>query len=119
MRLAVASLAIVAVLTLAADRALAEGALSYPMAAHVAARYGVQHPGHNREVMRNMQAERGHHGSSRHHANRYRQGPGRYYGRGPRYPVVVVPSPWMYNRYYTPYRGFAYFAPASAFGFGF
>ncbi len=118
MRLAVASLAVVAALTLAADRALGERALSYPMAAHVAAKYGVHHSGQNREVMRNMHDARdqqGHHGSSRHHGQRYRNGHGPHY----RPPVVVVRSPWMYKQYYTPYRGFYYFAPASAFGFGF
>ncbi len=117
MRLAVASLAVVAALTLAADQALAERtrALSYPMAAHTAAKYGVHHPGQNREVTRNMRAERdqqARRSSSRHHGQRYRHGP--HYR-----PVVVVPSPWMYNQYYMPYRGFYYFAPASAFGFGF
>ncbi len=119
MRLAVASLAVVAALTLAADQALAERtrALSYPMAAHTAAKYGVHHPGQNREVMRNMHAARdqqARHGSSRHHGQRNRYGHGSHYR-----PVVVVPSPWMYNQYYAPYRGFYYFAPASAFGFGF
>ena len=117
------ALATIGVLGVATSQALAEGALSYPMAAHVAAKYGIQHPGHHpkvqqhhaREYYRQQYPRHGQHGYPRH----YRHRPVVVY---PRYPTVVVPYAVPYYPrpyYYVPYRGLQYYGSGISFGIGF
>lgn len=112
----------------AGGRAMAEGALSYPMAAHVAAKYGVQHPGLQETL---------HPASHRHHG-RHLYG----YGYRARWPVAVYPPMWRRPRvvvpfpghppvvrprtyprhpryYYRPYHGFRYYGPGVSIGIRF
>ena len=111
------ALATIGVLGVATSQALAEGALSYPMAAHVAAKYGIQHPGQHPKVQQ-------------HHAREYYRSQHKYrYRPGqrpvvvyPRYPTVVVPYAVPYYPrpyYYVPYRGLQYYGSGISFGIGF
>ncbi len=112
------TVAVIGILAVAADRAFAQGALSYPMAAHVAARYGVQHPGHNPAVIRQVR--------NNHHSARHYRPPGYHHGPRPgiiyapvhRYPPVVLPV-YPHGCYPMPYRGFSYHGRTLSLGFGF
>ena len=117
------TLAAFAAVSLAASFAFAEGALSYPMAAHVAAKYGIQHSGLPKQVkIQEVRRVRpGHHGYKYyprhgHHGHHY------YYQA----PVVVQPYYVPYTRYYrypTPYyiprSGITYRGPGVSIGIGF
>lgn len=117
----------VALLCVLAPAAHAQGALSYPMGAHVAARYGVHHPGHNTQVI---------HQVSHRHPGYYRS---RYHGYRPRpvvvhppvyrhpavvphcgHPAVLHPPVHRYPSYYhrSPY-GFSYSTPRYSIRIGF
>ena len=125
MRRVAITLAALAVLGLAANAAQAanRGALSYPMAAHVAAKYGIQHSGHNPAVLRQT--------SYRGHGSYGQRGSGGQYGhRGyyrPNYgsrTVIVHPPVYRYpvyvpRPYYGPYNGFQYYGPGFSIGIGF
>jgi hypothetical protein len=126
MRRVALTLAAIGVLGLAATQAFAEGALSYPMAAHVAAKYGVHHPGLQTTL---HQVKRYGYGHSRQY--RYR-GPVYPYARPyvGRHPRVVVPfsghPPVMHPRVYPRYRpyyrapqGLRYYGPGFSIGIGF
>jgi hypothetical protein len=114
--------AVLGVLALAADRARADGALSRPMAAHVAAKYN-NPAAHNSSALRVQQVSHhgypGYHGYSGHHRSR---GGGAvivspYVPYVPSYPTVVVPYAYPYG-YYQPYRSFYYSSPRFSVGFG-
>ena len=97
------ALAAVVLVCMAVGQASAAGALSHPMAAHVAAQYGIQHSGLPTQVKLYHQASfrhgshhghHGHHGHQGHHwHHRWRHG---------RPPVVVRPY-LAYPRPYYPY----------------
>jgi len=122
-RVAVGLLAL-GVLAIAGNRAMAQGALSYPMGAHVAAKYGIQHPGLPSHVKR-------HHARQYDHRSRYwHPGPPvhRHHHPGPvvvvppvrRYPVVVYPPVYSaYPYYYAPRGGFSYHVRGISIGVGF
>jgi len=113
------ALALVAVglICLAAGQASAAGALSHPMAAHVAAQYGIQHSGLPTQVKLYHQAsfhhERhhmhlGHHGQCWHHRRHYGHPPVivRPYAVYPRpYYPYYYPRPYYYARPGITYRG--------------
>ncbi len=112
-------------LGLAAESARAEGALSYPMAAHVAAQYGIQHPGHDTRLVGHRYSV-GYHHRPRGYMYRGFYGwrpPVVVYPPVPRRPVVVLPRPRPYwpraYHYYRPFRGFSYHAPGISIGIGF
>ena len=109
------TLAALGVLGVVTNRASAEGALSYPMAAHVAAKYGIHHPGHNRAVQHQevRHFRRGHHGYHGH----YGHGPAfRPHYRAGYAPVVI---PYRQPYYISPYYGFRYYGPRFSIGIGF
>ncbi len=111
----------VAGLSLFAKSACAQrGALSYPMAAHVAARYGSHHPGHNTQVIH--QVNRRHYGHSyrshSYHGHRYSHAP--VIAHPPvcgHYPAFV-PAP-VYPYYYRPSYNFGYSTPRYSIRIGF
>ena len=118
------TLAALGVLGVGANRAFAEGALSYPMAAHVAAQYGVHHPGQNPAVIHQVNRYRhGYRGPHhyRHPGYRYRHGPVIVHPPVRRLPVMVVPAPIYrpYPYYYSPYYGLQYSTPRFSIGIGF
>ena len=117
---ALALAALAAVGLMVSVSSAAGGALSYPMAAHVAAKYGIHHSGHNPGV---RQVHYRHHPSYRH---RYHPGPVVVHPPVYRRPVVVVPryvAPrvYPYPAYYPSYppRGINYHGPGFSIGFGF
>ena len=121
------TLAAFAAVSLVASFAFAEGALSYPMAAHVAAKYGVQHSGLPKQVkiqqVRHVRpGHHGYHGYRNPHSYRGHYGH-QYYHRAP---VVVQPYYVPHTRYYrypTPYYvprpGITYYGPGVSVGIGF
>ncbi|MBN2476547.1 MAG: hypothetical protein JXB62_18175 [Pirellulales bacterium] len=119
------TLAALGIVGLAANLALADGALSYPMGAHVAAKYGIHHPGHNPQVLYQEAARFRHRdpGPYKHHRGYPRHGA--VIVRPPvwAYPSVVVPAAPMYPRVYSPayvpYRGFSYYGNGFSIGVGF
>ena len=105
MRRIALSMAVVGAMWAGANRALAEGALSYPMAAHVAAKYGVQHSGLPTEVKLYHQAKFRHDSRREIHGSHgYHGGYGGSYGRPPVVvrPYYVNPQPYYYAPYYAP-----------------
>ena len=132
MKRVVVSLLALSAVAVASDRAFAEGALSYPMAAHVVAKYGVQHPGLPVHVQRH-QARQYHYGSrTRHHGRPvYRPHHGRpaviVHPPVHRYPVVVHPPVYSsypyyhapYPYYHAPRGGFTYHGRGFSIGVGF
>ena len=127
------TLAATSVLCIFSQGALAQGALSYPMAAHVAAKYDAHHPGHNTAVIH--QVSRRHHGnhSYRHHGHHSYRHYGHHprsvvvhppvYGHHPRhhgYGPVVHPPIYTYRTpYHYPRYGFGYARPGFSIGIGF
>ncbi len=118
------SLVALGVLAVASDRAFAEGALSRPMAAHVAARYGIQHAGLPRHVQRHHARQYYYRQRGRHAYRSYRP----HYGHGAvvaypsvrRYPVVVHPRVYTGDPYYyAPRGGFSYYGRGFSIGIGF
>ncbi len=123
MRRVAITLAAVALLAVAPNAAQAadRGALSYPMAAHVAANYGIQHSGHNPAVLQQT-SYRGH-GSYgyRGHGGHFAPYPPRHHGHRP---VIVHRPIYRYPTYvplphYGPYNGFQYYGPGFSIGIGF
>jgi len=122
MKRIVFTLATLGALGMAADEAWAGGALSYPMAAHVAAKYGIHHSGHNdavlyQEVGRFRSVHRGGYGRPRGHASVVIQP--HVWG----HPTVVVPHarPYYYppSYYYVPRSGITYHGRGFSIGIGF
>ena len=129
------SLGALALLSVAADRAKAEGALSYPMAAHVAAKYGIQHSGLPAQVKQYHQAKfyhearrefsrHGHHGHHGHHGyhghHKYR---GHHGYHGCHRPLVIpYYAPYVRPYYPRPYYvrpGISYYGNGFSLGIGF
>ena len=124
-------LAALAALSIAADRALASGGLSYPMAAHVAAKQAAAH--HAAATQKATIHLAGHHRYGHRHRGLYRHPSRHYHPRSvyPRvygHPHVVVPFPGhppvvhppIHRRYYYgPYRHFQYYRPGLSIGIGF
>ena len=133
MRHVALTLTALGVLSVFAERASAEGALSYPMAAHVAAKYGVHHPGHNTAVIQQVSHRR--YGHSYRRSRSYHGGPVVVHPPVRRHPTVVIPVPGYppvmyppayryrppYYRpyYYRPHYGFTYSSPRFSIGIGF
>lgn len=123
MRRVLLTLSAIGVLAVAASQARAEGALSYPMAAHVAAKYGLHHPGHNTAVIREVSHR--YRGPYRPRPHWYHRGPGPVIVHPPVYrrlPVVVpvYPPIYRYGPYYPrPRGGFSYYGPGFSIGIGF
>ena len=119
-RVAVGLLAL-GVCAVAADRALAEGALSHPMAAHVAAKYGIQYAGLPRHVQRHH-ARQYQYRQRGYHAYRPRHGQGVVvvHPHARRYPVMVHPPIYSrYPYYYGPRGGVSYSGRGFSIGIGF
>jgi len=121
------ALAAVGLVCLAVGQASAAGALSHPMAAHVAAQYGIQHSGLPTQVKLYHQAAF-HHGShSGHHGHHWSHGPGCHHRRHYWHPPVIVrpyvayPRPYYYypQPYYYARPGITYRGQGFSIGIGF
>ena len=128
------TLAALGVLGVAANRALAEGALSYPMAAHVAANYGIHHAGLTKAVQYQQVGRFSRRGYGHRGYRDYGHGGAAIHSRGCGCGhcgggAVVVPYsrhyyPRSYDYYprsynYYPRPGFTYHGRGFSFGFGF
>jgi len=102
----------------------ADGALSYPMAAHVAAQHGVQSSGVRSVVQPVGLFRRGHHSHHGHHGAIVVRPPVFVHPPVivPRYgyaPIYRHPPVYRYHPYYYPRSGFHYFGRGFSIGIGF